>query len=148
MSRKYTKFHVSKDPSVRTYDGIVFDSILEMRYYKEVVLPGVASGEITSFELQKKYQLQPSFMHDGKRIRSIDYIADFVLQYADGREVVVDTKGKADQTALLKRKLFYYHYPTIDYQWIAYSKIDGGWIEYDKLKQNRKERKKEQKENE
>ena len=26
MSRKYTKFHVSKDPSVRTYDGIVFDA--------------------------------------------------------------------------------------------------------------------------
>ena len=39
-----------------------------MKYYKEVVLPGVASGEITSFELQKKYQLQPSFIHDGKRI--------------------------------------------------------------------------------
>ena len=142
MSKGYTKYHVPKDKSRRTYDGIVFDSVLEMKYYKEVVLPGVASGEITSFELQKKYQLQPSFIHDGKRIRSIDYIADFVLQYSDGHEVVVDTKGKADTTALLKRKLFYYKYPEIDYQWITYSSIDGGWISYDDAKKSRKERKK------
>ena len=142
MSKGYTKYHVPKDKSRRTYDGIIFDSVLEMRYYKEVILPGVASGEITSFELQKKYQLQPSFIHDGKRIRSIDYIADFVLQYSDGREVVVDTKGKADATALLKRKLFYYKYPEIDYQWITYSSIDGGWVSYDDVKKNRKERKK------
>lgn len=142
MSKGYTKYHVPKDKSRRTYDGIVFDSVLEMKYYKEVVLPGVASGEITSFELQKKYQLQPSFIHEGKRIRSIDYIADFVLQYSDGHEVVIDTKGKADATALLKRKLFYYKYPEIDYQWITYSSIDGGWVSYDDVKKNRKERKK------
>lgn len=142
MAKGYTKYHVPKDKSQRTYDGIVFDSVLEMRYYKEVVLPGVASGEIISFELQKKYQLQPSFTHNGQRIRSIEYVADFVLQYADGREVVVDTKGKPDATALLKRKLFYYRYPTVDYVWIAYSKIDGGWISYDELKKKRKERKK------
>lgn len=142
MPRGYTKYHVPKDKSVRTYNDIVFDSILEMRYYKEVVLPGVESGEIASFELQKKYQLQPSFLHDGKRIRSIDYIADFVLHYSDGHDVVIDTKGKADATALLKRKLFFYRYPDIDYQWITYSKIDGGWLSYDEAKKNRKERKK------
>ena len=138
MARGYTKYHVPKDKSRRTYDGIVFDSVLEMRYYREVVLPGVESGEITSFELQKKFQLQPSFTRDGKRIRSIDYIADFVLLYADGHEVVIDTKGKADTTALLKRKMFYYRYPDVDYRWITYSKKDGGWVLYDDVKKKGK----------
>ena len=49
----------------------------------------------------------------------IKYIADFFIVYADGREEVIDTKGKADSVALLKRKLFWYHYPTVDYKWIC-----------------------------
>ncbi len=141
MSKEYTKYHVPKDKSLRTCDGIIFDSVLEMRYYREVLIPGVESGEIVNYELQKKYQLQPGFTHNGQHIRAVDYVADFVITYRDGHVAVVDTKGKADATALLKRKLFYYKYPDIDYQWIGYSKIDGGWMPYDEIKKKRKERK-------
>ena len=41
-----TKFNVDKETDTRTCDGIVFDSRLEMRYYSDVVLPGVENGEI------------------------------------------------------------------------------------------------------
>ena len=130
------------DKSKRTYDGIVFDSALEMRYYRAVLLPKVESGEIVSYELQKPYELQPRFKHDGKTVLPIKYIADFFIVYSDGREEVIDTKGKPDSVALLKRKLFWYHYPTVNYKWICYSKIDGGWCDYDYVKSQRAKRKK------
>ena len=130
------------DKSKRTYDGIVFDSALEMRYYRDVLLPKVESGEIVSYELQKPYELQPQFKHDGKTVLPIKYIADFFIFYSDGREEVIDTKGKPDSVALLKRKLFWYHYPNVNYKWICYSKIDGGWCDYDYVKSQRAKRKK------
>ena len=53
-----TKFNVDKDKEKRTCNGIVFDSVLEMKYYRDVVIPKKESGEITHYELQKKYILQ------------------------------------------------------------------------------------------
>lgn len=48
-----SKFNVDKDKEKRTYDNIVFDSQLEMKYYRDVLCPAVESGEVTHFELQK-----------------------------------------------------------------------------------------------
>ena len=48
-----SKYNVGKDAAKRTYDDIVFDSVLEMRFYRDVVLPMYGSGEITNYELQK-----------------------------------------------------------------------------------------------
>lgn len=137
-----SKFNVSKDTTKRTHNGITFDSELEMKYYRDVVLPLVEKGKIITYELQKKYELQPKFKKDGKTIKEISYVADFFLVYEDGHEEIIDTKGCPDNIALMKRKMFWYHYPTIDYKWMSYSKIDGGWIEYEELKKARKERKK------
>ena len=50
-----TKFNVDKDTEKRTFDGIIFDSQMEMRFYRDVVLPQSRSGNIKHFELQKKY---------------------------------------------------------------------------------------------
>lgn len=132
---------MGKDATKRTYNGITFDSILEMRYYKEVLLPLVKSGEVIKYELQKPYELQPKFVHDNKPVLPIKYIADFFILYKDGREEVIDTKGYPDSTAILKRKLFWYHYPTINYKWITWVKKFGGWIEYEKYKQLKREEK-------
>lgn len=140
-----TKFNVDKDINKRTYDGVVFDSVLEMRYYKEVLLPKVKSGDVVSYELQKAYELQPKFIHNNKTVQSIKYVADFFVVYKDGHEEVVDTKGYPDSVAILKRKLFWYRYPTIDYKWICYSKIDEGWCEYEYVKKQRSERKRNKK---
>ena len=139
-----TKFNVDQDASKRTCNGIVFDSILEMKYYRDVLCPLVQSGDVVSYELQKPYELQPKFTHGGKTVQPIIYVADFFIVYKDGHEEVIDTKGCPDSVALLKRKLFWYHYPTVDYKWITCIKKYGGWIEYDeykKLKQKGKRNK-------
>lgn len=136
MSR--TKFNVDKNTEKRTYNGIVFDSILEMKYYRDVLLPKVESGEVTNYVLQKPYELQPKFVHNGKAIRPIQYVADFYIIYKDGREEVIDTKGYGDQVAILKRKIFWYHYPDVDYKWVTYVKKYGGWIDYEEYKKLKK----------
>lgn len=138
-----SKYNVSNAKAKRTYDGIVFDSVLEMKYYRDVVCPLKESGDIVYCQMQKPYELQPKFLHDDKIVQSVVYVADFYIVYKDGREEVIDTKGYPDQTAKLKRKLFWYKYPLLTYKWVSYSKIDGGWILYDDLKRLRSKRKKE-----
>lgn len=146
-----TKFNVDKNVAKRTYNGIVFDSVLEMRYYRDFVLPKLGSGELAKCELQVPYELQEKFKHvniDGKTVgvRAVTYVADFVLTWSNGVVQVIDTKGMPDATAKLKRKLFWYKYPDIDYQWVTYSKKyaseNGGWIEYDKLSKLQRDAKK------
>lgn len=140
-----TKFNVDKDVDGRTFDGVVFDSALELRYYRDVLLPLVESGDVVEYELQKPYELQPKFVHDGRTVQAIKYVADFYIKYSDGHEEVIDIKGFADATALLKRKLFWYTFPELNYIWLTYSRPDNGWIEYEDLKKARAARKKEKK---
>lgn len=137
-----SKYNVDSNKNKRTYNDIVFDSELEMKYYRDVVLPLYEDGEIIEFELQKKYELQPSFKHENKTVRPITYVADFFLKYKDGREEVIDTKGMPDNVAKLKQKLMWYIYPDINLRWMAFSKIDGGWCDYDYIKKQRAIRKK------
>lgn len=139
-----SKFNVSNDREKRTYNGIVFDSVMEMRFYRDVVLPQAESGDIARYELQKEYILQPEFINrDGKKVKPITYVADFYIEHDDGRIEVIDTKGCADSSAKLKRKLFWYKYPELNYRWICYSKCDGGWVDYEFVNQQRKLRKKQ-----
>lgn len=139
-----SKFNVDKDKSKRTHDGIVFDSVLEMKYYRDVLCPAVESGDVVSYELQKPYELQPKFRHDGKSVQPIKYVADFFIVYKDGHEEVIDTKGCPDSVALLKRKLFWYKFPDIDYKWVTWVKKFGGWIEYEEYKRLKREEKRTQ----
>lgn len=146
-----TKFNVDKDKAKRTCEGIVFDSVMEMKYYRDVVLPQMRSGIISKCELQKEYVLQPKFQNGTRTVQPIIYIADFYIEYSDGSIVVIDTKGCPDSVAKIKRKMFWYQYPDINYKWICYSKTDGneengGWCEYEYVQQKRKERKKEREE--
>lgn len=143
-----SKYNVDKDVAKRTYDGIVFASILEMKYYKDVLLPGVESGEVVYYELQKKYELQPGFSRNGRKVLPITYVADFYIEYRNGHTQVIDTKGMPDEKAKLKKKILLYKYPEIDYQWIRYVAKYGGWVEYETLKKLRRDAKKKQKEDE
>lgn len=136
-----TKFNVDKDKEKRCCNGIVFDSVLEMKYYRDVVLPKSESGEIIYYELQKKYILQSGFEYHGKKILPITYIADFYIEYCDGHTEVIDIKGCPDTTAKIKRKLFWHNYPEIDYRWITYVKKFGGWGSYDEFNKLRREEK-------
>jgi hypothetical protein len=66
---------------------------------------------------------------------------DFYVEYSNGRIEVVDTKGMSDSVAKIKRKLFWYKYPDVDYRWVTYIKKYGGWRDYDVVKALRKEEK-------
>lgn len=120
------KYKVSAK-ELRTYDGVVFDSKAEMEYYRDVVIPGMKAGIITDYELQKSYELQPGFVHNGKKERAIKYVCDFYLTYKDGSTAVIDIKGMATPEAKLKRKLFMYKYPQENLVWIK--KSGKGWKE-------------------
>lgn len=141
-----SKYNVDSNVNTRTYDGITFDSEMEMRFYRDFCIPKLEDGSLTQVELQVPYELQSKFRHNGLLVRAIEYVADFVLTYDDGRVQVIDIKGMPDTTAKLKRKLFWYKYPEIDYVWMTYSRIDGGWCEYDTVQKNRRDRKKSKKE--
>jgi len=59
------------------YDNIIFDSIVEMRRYKELKLLE-KSGQIMGLELQPKFELQPAYTdRRGKKHKAITYIGDF-----------------------------------------------------------------------
>lgn len=140
-----TKYNVDRNIAKRTYNEIVFDSEAEMKYFRDVVCPQVESGSIVHYELQKPYELQPSFEHGGIKVKAIVYVADFYIEYSDGRSEVIDVKGCPDSISKLKRKMFWYHYPTTVYRWVCYSLIDGGWCDYEVVDKARKLRKKERK---
>lgn len=130
----------------RTYKGVIYDSVLEMRYFKEVIEPLMETGFIADYEYQKPYILQNSFRRpNGKMVRAITYVADFVIHYSNGIDEVIDVKGMPTQDAKIKRKLFWGKYPDVEYKWISYSKKHGGWVDYDDLQQKRREDKKARK---
>ena len=133
------------DVEGRKTDDIVFDSATEMNYYLQVVVPKYKSGEIVEFKLQKPYELQPACEYQGKAVRAITYVADFWVKYADGHEEIIDIKGYPDAVAKLKRKMFWYKYPDLDYKWIKYTKKFGGWITYEEYNRMKREEKKAKK---
>jgi hypothetical protein len=147
-----TKYNVEKETAKRTYKGVVYDSVMEMRYFVEVVEPLTAQGIVVKSERQVKYTLMEKFRRGSQLIRPIEYVADYVLTYANGIQEVIDVKGRPDKVALLKRKLFWNIYPDIEYRWMTYNKSYGGWVDYDELQilkrtaKKAKEKEKEEKE--
>ncbi len=148
IKNKRSKFNVDQSNSGkqnRTYNNILFDSQTEMEYYRDIVCVGLKDGSIKDCQLQVKYELQSKYKYQNKNILAINYVADFVITYSDDSVIVIDIKGLADATAKLKKKLFHYRYPDINYIWICKSIIDGGWLEYDEVQKARAKRKKEKK---
>lgn len=101
-----------------TYNGMTFDSTKEKNYYL-ILKDREHRGEIHDLKLQVPYELQPSYELNGKKIRNIVYIADFVYmenikgEIPISREVVADVKpSKNYQTTeyKLKKKMFGYKY--------------------------------------
>lgn len=127
-------------------DGITFDSKDEGKYY-EYLKKLKAQGKILNFELQPKYELQPSFKKYGKTHRAITYAPDFLIYHLDDSEELIDVKGTETQQGNMRKKMFDYKYPDLKLTWVARSLkySPTGWIDYDQLKKIRKENKKCQK---
>ena len=100
-----SKYNVDLNNNTRTFNGIVFDSEMEMRFYRDFCIPKLEDGSVTKVALQVPYELQPKFRRNGLAVQAITYIADFVLTFAGGHEQVVDVKGMPDSVEKLKRKL-------------------------------------------
>lgn len=125
----YSKYNVDNSPLgklKRTYDGILFDSQLECRFYTNYLLPKLKTGEIKSIRRQVRYELLPSFIYKNKKIRPIEYVSDFDVLYSDSSFVVIDVKGMVKPIDKLKAKLFKYRYPDINFKFARYS-TQHGW---------------------
>lgn len=95
-------------------DNIKFDSKKEKNRYEELKILEQA-GLIKDIELQKVFELQPSFKKNGKTYRKITYKADFY--YYDNhlnRYVVEDVKGFKTEVYKIKKKLFEYVYKDME----------------------------------
>lgn len=85
-------------------NGIVFDSMMEAKRYKQLMMLEKA-GEIQNLLLQPKFPLVDGFKYNGKKIRGIDYVADFIYE-EDDKVVVEDVKGLKTQAYIIKSKMF------------------------------------------
>lgn len=103
---KRNKYHNQKV----TIDGHKFDSIAEGNRYL-VLKDMLDRGEITNLKLQPPFVLFKSFKYQGRLIRQIKYIADFMyIEVSSDLIVVEDVKGKVLPVFRLKEHLFLRQY--------------------------------------
>jgi hypothetical protein len=100
------KYHAQKTE----VGGITFDSKKEAK--DGLKLQQLAStGVISNLQRQVKFVLQEGYRNSqGKAIRPICYIADFVYE-RDGKKYVQDSKGVRTEVYKIKRKIFEKKYP-------------------------------------
>lgn len=104
--QKESKYHNHKVE----INGQIFDSKKESRDWLKLKSME-DSGLIKNLRCQVPFELQPKYTtRDGRKIRSISYVADFVYE-RDGSIYVQDSKGARTDVYKLKRKLFEYKYP-------------------------------------
>lgn len=92
-------------------DGNKFTSLAEARRYSQLVLLEKA-GKINALELQPRFLLQEGYIRNGKKVRKIEYVADFRYQQGDNL-IVEDVKGMKTPVYLLKIKILLYLYPAM-----------------------------------
>lgn len=110
MGKVTSKYH-SKKVKV---DGIEFDSKKEAKRYSELKLLERA-GKIKDLELQKVFELQPSFKKNNKTYRKTTYKADFCyFDNEKGKYIVEDVKGFKTEVYKLKKKMFEYKYQDLE----------------------------------
>lgn len=103
---------MSKYGNKRTeFDGLKWDSLRELAYYKELKLRKKA-GDFLDFKVKPLQTLQEAFRSDGKAIRAITYTPDFVIYY-EGCTEFVDVKGFRTDVFDLKWKMFQYKYRNV-----------------------------------
>ena len=86
-------------------NGFCFDSKLEGSFYRYLL-----STKKFDIELQPRFLLQKRFVYNDRKIRPIEYVADFRLFY-NGNSIIIDAKGVETPEFKIKAKLFKYKYP-------------------------------------
>jgi hypothetical protein len=109
MWRKRTgKYNAKK---VSASDGTLCASKRERNRYEELLLLARA-GAIKDLKIQVPFELVPKQRNaDGKAIRKVEYVADFVYTDTEtGRQIVEDTKGMKTREYVIKAKLMLWRY--------------------------------------
>lgn len=86
------------------YDNIKFDSLLERDCYL-TLKKLYDSGAIAKLDLQQKF---PLVSHSGKVVGN--YIADFLIAFPSGKQLVVEAKGVETPVWRWKRKHYEHDY--------------------------------------
>lgn len=94
------------------YGGNMYDSRKEMRRACALDML-VRCGRVRDLERQRRFILQDGYTtRDGRSIRPISYVADFVYYDNDRCAwVVEDVKGVRTDVYKIKRKMFEFRYP-------------------------------------
>lgn len=96
---------------ITTVDNIRFASKKEADYYRDLKIRKRA-GDILDFTLQPRYVLlEPYVNSKGRKIKGVEYVADFLITHKDGSQSVVDCKGVQTKEYKLKKKFFEKNYP-------------------------------------
>lgn len=105
IEKMKSKYH--NQPTVKF--GKVFDSRKEAGMYRDLQILE-RCGKIKDLLLQPKFRLQPSYMLNGRKIREINYIADFMFFDNESQKTrVIDCKGyRGIEVYRIKRKMFDY----------------------------------------
>lgn len=115
-------------------DGEIFDSVMEGKFYVHLK-EQMRNGAIKEIELHPKFALQDSFKKNGKTIRAITYISDFLVTYADDSKIVYDVKGRETADFKLKRKMFDCKYRDLTLKCVQHRVTGNRWIDiHDKPK--------------
>lgn len=127
---------------------IIFHSALEMRYYRDILLPKINMGLI-SVICQPKFTILDKVEKEGIKHMAVTYSPDFgVTDLLTGVTSYIDTKGMLDQVFPIKRKMFDSKFPDFPPLIVMkYLKKFGGWItieQYDKFKKDEKKLKKQE----
>jgi hypothetical protein len=86
-------------------DGIMFSSQAEANRYCELKIL-MQTGVVKVFVRQPHFLLQEGYEKNGEWIGKLEYVADFLVCYADGRVEIEDVKGRRTRAYIDKRKLF------------------------------------------
>jgi hypothetical protein len=93
-------------------DGILFSSRAEANRYCELKLL-MQTGVVKLFVRQPHFLLQEGYEKDGEWFGKLEYVADYLVCYTDGRVEIEDVKGRLTRTYIDKRKLFERKYPQL-----------------------------------
>ena len=101
-----SKYHAQKTVvGDTTYDSKKEAKRAQELHYME------RSGTIKDLQEQVRFILQEEYVNnEGKKVRPISYVADFVYEQK-GQKIVEDSKGFRTKEFVLKKKIFMYKFP-------------------------------------
>jgi hypothetical protein len=97
---KYNVDHSEKGKADRTWDNIVFDSVHEMKVYRDHVKMNLNAGIYLDLQFQVPFELHAP-TPKGTLSPVGKYVADFVVKDRAGNIVILEAKGV--RTPLYKR---------------------------------------------